>query len=101
MKQMWYNMMQTLRGEIWETYMEWFPAGVSIKPGTVGCRYIDGRGVNMRAVGNLHQLNIRVNTVGYVNPDKPKVLDAETIRIMTRDYQLGLWSEDKIALGLK
>ena len=85
-------MMKTLRGEIWETYMEWFPATVGIKPGTAGCRYIDGREVNMRAVGNLHRMYMQVNTVGHVNPDKPKVLDAETIRIMTRDYQLGLWA---------
>ena len=94
-------MLKTLRGEIWETYMEWFPAGVGIKPGTAGSRYIDGREVNMRAVGNLHQLLIRVNTVGYVNPDKPMRLDAKTVRIMTQDYQLGLWPEDKISLGLK
>ena len=32
---------------------------------------------------------------------KPKVLDAETIRIMTRDYQLGLWGDDFADLGLK
>ena len=94
-------MMKTLRGEIWETYMEWFPATVDIKPGTAGCRYIDGREVNMRADGNQHRMYMQVNTVGHVNPDKPKVLDEETIRIMTRDYQLGLWSEDKISLGLK
>ena len=94
-------MLKTLRGEIWETYMEWFPASMGIKPGTAGCRYIDGREVNMRADGNLHRMYMQVNTVGHINPDKPKVLDAETIRIMTRDYQLGLWSEDKIALGLK
>ena len=94
-------MMKTLRGEIWETYMKWFPATVGIKPGTAGCRYIDGREVNMRADGNLHRMYMRVNTVGHINPDKPKVLDAETIRIVTRDYQLGLWSEDKISLDLK
>ena len=94
-------MLKTLRGEIWETYMEWFPASMGIKPGTAGCRYIDGREVNMRADGNFHRMYMQVNTVGHVNPDKPKVLDAETTRIMTRDYQLGLWSEDKIALGLK
>ena len=55
----------------------------------------------MRTVGNLHRMYMQVNTVGHINPDKPKVLDAETIRIVTRDYQLGLWSEDKISLGLK
>jgi len=83
-------MLKTLRGEIWETYMEWFPATVGNKPGTAGCRYIDGREVNMRVDGNMHRLYMQVNTVGHVNPDKPKVLDAETIRIVTRDYQLGL-----------
>ena len=91
-------MMKTLRGE---TYMEWFPATVGNKPGTAGCRYIDGREVNMRMDSNQHRMYMQVNTVGHVNPDKPKVLDEETIRIMTRDYQLGLWSEDKISLGLK
>ena len=94
-------MMKTLRGEIWETYMEWFPATVGIKPGTAGCRYIDGREVNMRADGNQHRMYMQVNTVGHINPDKPKVLDAETIRIMTRDYQLGLWGDDFSDLGLK
>ena len=93
-------MMKTLRGEIWETYMEWFPATLGIKPGTAGCRYIDGREVNMRVDSNQHWMYMQVNTVGHVNPDKPKVLDAETIRIMTRDYQLGLWGNDFVDLGL-
>ena len=86
---------------VWETYMEWFPATVGIKPGTAGCRYIDGREVNMRTDSNQHRLYMQVNTVGHVNPDKPKVLDAETIRIVTRDYQLGLWGDDFSDLGLK
>ena len=94
-------MLKTLRGEIWETYMEWFPATVGIKPGTAGYRYIDGREVNMRADGNLHRMYMQVNTVGHINPDKPKVLDAETICIMTWDYQLGLWGNDFADLGLK
>ena len=94
-------MLKTLRGEIWETYMEWFPATVGIKPGTAGCRYIDGREVNMRADGNLHRMYMQVNTVGHVNPDKPKVLDTETIKGLTRDYQLGLWGNDFVDLGLK
>ena len=55
----------------------------------------------MRADDNQHRLYMQVQTVGHVNPDKPKVLDEKTIRIMMQDYQLGLWSEDKIALGLK
>ena len=94
-------MLKTLRGEIWETYMEWFPATMGAKPGTAGCRYIDGREVNMRAVDNLHRMYMQVNTVGHVNPDKPKVLDAETIKGLTRDYQLGLWGNDFADLGLK
>ncbi len=94
-------MLKTLRGEIWETYMEWFPAGVGINPGTAGCRYIDGREVNMRAVGNLHRLYMQVNTVGHVNPDKAKVLDEETVKGLTRDYQLGLWGDDFADLELK
>jgi len=94
-------MLKTLRGEIWETYMEWFPASMGIKPGTAGWRYIDGREVNMRADGNQDRMYMQVNTVGHVNPDKPKVLDETTVKGLTWDYQLGLWSEDKIALGLK
>ncbi len=94
-------MLKTLRGEIWETYMEWFPGSMGIKPGTAGYRYIDGREVNMRAVGNLHRLYMQVNTVGHVNPDKPKVLDAETVKGLTQDYQLGLWGDDFADLGLK
>ena len=94
-------MLKTLRGEIWETYMEWFPASMGIKPGTAGCRYIDGREVNMRVDGNQHRLYMQVNTVGHVNPDKPKVLDETTVKGLTRDYQLGLWGDDFADLGLK
>ena len=94
-------MMKTLRGEIWETYMEWFPASMGIKPGTAGCRYIDGREVNIGTDGNMHRLYMQVNTVGHVNPDKPKVLDETTVKGLTRDYQLGLWGDDLTDLGLK
>jgi len=94
-------MLKTLRGEIWETYMDWFPASMGIKPGTEGCRYINGREVNMRADGNLHRMYMQVNTVGHVNPDKPKVLDKTTVKGLTRDYQLGLWGNDFADLGLK
>ena len=94
-------MLKTLRGEIWETYMEWFPASMGIKPGTAGCRYIDGREVNMRTDGNMHRLYMQVNTVGHINPDKPKVLDETTVKGLTRDYQLGLWGDDFADLGLK
>ena len=44
---------------------------------------------------------MKINTVGYVNPDKPVMLDANTVNAQTRDYQLGLWPEDRIYLNLK
>ena len=94
-------MLETLRGEIWNTYMEWSPATVGNKPGMAGCRYIDGREVNMRTDGNQHRMYMQVNTVGHVNPDKPKVLDEKTVKGLTRDYQLGLWGDDFADLGLK
>ena len=42
-----------------------------------------------------------ISTAGYVNPDKPIMLDANTVNVMKQDYQLGLWSEDITALNLK
>ena len=94
-------MMQTLRGEIWETRMDWHPAGFMTPPGTVGKQYYDQREVSMTVNGNMHTFSLKVNTVGYVNPDKPIMLDANTIKSMTQDYQLGLWPEDITALNLK
>ena len=94
-------MMQTLRGEIWETRMDWHPAGFMTPPGTVGKQYYDQREVSMTVNGNMHTFSLKVNTVGYVNPDKPVMLDANTIKSMTQDYQLGLWPEDITALNLK
>ena len=55
----------------------------------------------MTVNGNMHTFSLKVNTVGYVNPDKPGMLDANTIKSMTQDYQLGLWPEDITALNLK
>ena len=94
-------MMQTLRGEIWETRMDWHPAGFMIPPGTVGKQYYDQREVSMTVNGSMHTFSMKINTVGYVNPDKPVMLDANTIKIMTEDYQLGLWAEDRSYLNLK
>ena len=94
-------MMQTLRGEIWETRMDWHPAGFMTPPGTVGKQYYDQREVSMTVNGNMHTFSLKVNTVGYVNPDKPVMLDANAIKSMTQDYQLGLWPEDRIYFNLK
>ncbi len=94
-------MMQTLRGELWETRMDWHPAGFMTPPGTVGKRYYDQREVFMSVNGNMHTFSMTVNTTGYVNPDKPVSLDANTVNVMKQDYQLGLWPEDQSYLNLK
>ena len=94
-------MMQTLRGEIWETRMDWHPAGFMTPPGTIGKRYYDQREVYMSVNGNMHTFSMTVNTTGYVNPDKPIMLDANTVNVMKQDYQLGLWPEDQSYLNLK
>ena len=94
-------MMQTLRGEIWETRMDWHPAGFMNPPGTIGKRYYDQREVYMTVNGNTHTFSMTVSTVGYVNPDKPVAIDDNTVKVRTKDYQLGLWSEDFTYLSLK
>lgn len=94
-------MMKTLCGEIWETRMDWHPASMMLKPGTAGKHYIDNREVRMNVNGNTHSFVMTVNTTGYVNPDRPVNLDDNTISGLQRDYQLGLWSEDRIYLNLK
>ena len=94
-------MMQTLCGEIWETRMDWHPAGFMTPPGTIGKRYYDQREVYMTINGNIHTFSMTISTAGYVNPDKPIMLDANTVNVMKHDYQLGLWPEDITALNLK
>ena len=94
-------MMQTLRGELWETRMDWHPAGFMTPPGTIGKRYYDQREVYMSVNGNMHTFSMTVNTTGYVIPDKPVSLDANTVNVMKQDYQLGLWPEDQSYLNLK
>lgn len=94
-------MMKTLRGEIWETRMDWHPASMMLKPGTAGKHYIDNREVRMNVNSNTHSFIMTVNTTGYVNPDKPVMLDANTVNVMKQDYQLGLWPEDRIYFNLK
>ena len=94
-------MQQTLCGEIWETRMDWHPAGFMTPPGTVGAHYYYQREVYMTINGNIHTFSMTISTAGYVNPDKPIMLDANTVNVMKQDYQLGLWSEDIMALNLK
>ena len=94
-------MLQTLCGEIWETRMDWHPAGFMTPPGTVGTHYYDQREVYMTINGNIHTFSMTISTAGYVNPDKPILLDANTVNVMKQDYQLGLWPEDITALNLK
>jgi len=55
----------------------------------------------MNVNSNTHSFIMTVNTTGYVNPDKPVMLDANTVNVMKQDYQLGLWPEDRIYLNLK
>ena len=94
-------MLKTLCGEIWETRMDWHPAGFMTPPGTVGTYYYDQREVYMTINGNIHTFSMTISTAGYVNPDKPIMLDANTVNVMKQDYQLGLWPEDIMALNLK
>ena len=94
-------MLQTLCGEIWETRMDWHPAGFMTPPGTVGTHYYDQREVYMTINGNIHTFSMTISTAGYVNPDKPIMLDANTVNVMKQDYQLGLWPEDQSYLNLK
>ena len=81
--------------------MDWHPAGFMTPPGTIGTHYYDQREVYMTINGNIHTFSMTISTAGYVNPDKPVLLDDITVSGMTRDYQLGLWEEDRIALNLK
>jgi hypothetical protein len=81
--------------------MDWHPAGFMTPPGTVGTHYYDQREVYMTINGNIHTFSMTISTAGYVNPDKPIILDANTVNVMKLDYQLGLWPEDITALNLK
>ena len=61
-------MLQTLCGEIWETRMDWHPAGFMTPPGTIGTHYYDQREVYMTINGNIHTFSMTISTAGYVNP---------------------------------
>lgn len=82
-------MMQSIKGELWETLRD---NEGGINSGTWGTHYIDGREVNIHVGYGLTNMTITVNKVGYYNPERPLKLDADTIADLTaeakKDYLL-------------
>lgn len=82
-------MMQSIKGELWETFRD---NEGGINSGTWGTHYVDGREVNIHVGYGLTDMTITVNKVGYYNPERPLKLDAETIEDLTaeakKDYLL-------------
>lgn len=75
-------MLKTMRGDIWETLRENVPLLIS---GTWGTRYLDGRTVHMVAGYGLTYFGIQIDTIGYVNPEKPMALTEEQIKDMSAE----------------
>jgi len=75
-------MLQTMRGEIWETIRENTAQLIS---GTWGTRYLDNRTVHMVAGYGLTYFGIQIDNVGYINPEKPMQLSEKTIRELTEE----------------
>ena len=82
-------MMQSIKGELWETFRD---NEGGINSGTWGTHYIDGREVNIHVGYGLTDMTITVNKVGYYNPERPLKLDEDTIADLTaeakKDYLL-------------
>ena len=82
-------MMQSIKGELWETFRD---NEGGINSGTWGTHYIDGREVNIYVGYGLTDMTITVNKVGYYNPERPLKLDEDTIADLTaeakKDYLL-------------
>ena len=82
-------MMQSIKGELWETFRD---NEGGINSGTWGTHYIDGREVNIHVGYGPTDMTITVNKVGYYNPECPLKLDADTIADLTaeakKDYLL-------------
>ena len=97
-------MMQTITGEIWETfypeYSEWYPlySAMGSRSGTFGKHYLDNREVEMYANSTCTQFILNISNEGYVNPDTPKTLSQSEIDFYTKEaknrYCLGLWGLD-------
>ena len=75
-------MMKSIKAELWECLRD--NAGY-LASGTFGTHYIDGREVNIYVKYGLGNMTITVNKLGYVNPEKPRELDAATIADMTKE----------------
>ncbi len=75
-------MMKSIKAELWESLRD--NAGY-LASGTFGTHYIDGREVNIYVKYGLSNMTITVNKLGYVNPETPLKLDAETIADMTKE----------------
>ena len=75
-------MMKSIKAELWECLRD--NAGY-LASGTFGTHYIDGREVNIYVKYGLGNMTITVNKLGYVNPEKPLELDAQTIADMTKE----------------
>ena len=88
-------MMKSIKAELWECLRD--NAGY-LASGTFGTHYIDGREVNIYVKYGLGSMTITVNKLGYVNPEKPLKLDADTIADMTKEaknyYPLAKYSLD-------
>ena len=82
-------MMQSIKGELWETFRD---NEGGINSGTWGTHYVDGREVNIHVGYGLTNMTITVNKIGYYSPERPLKLDAETIADLTagakEDYLL-------------
>ena len=75
-------MLRSIKAELWECLRD--NAGY-LASGTFGTHYIDGREVNIYVKYGLSNMTITVNKLGYVNPETPLKLDAETIADMTKE----------------
>lgn len=94
-------MMQTIRGELWETFYpetsELYPLFSAAAPrsGTFGTRYLDGREAEMYTDYNGTEFVLNISAEGYTDPEKPVVLTADEISAYTKEaknrYCLGLW----------
>ena len=97
-------MMQTICGEIWETFYpetsEYYPLYSAVAPrsGTFGTTYYDNREVEMYTDYNCTKFIMIISSEGHKNPEKPAKLTTEEISLYTKEaknrYCLGLWGLD-------
>ena len=97
-------MMQTITGEIWETFYredsEWYPlySAMGTRSGTFGKHYLDNREVEMYCNSTCTQFILNISNEGYVNPETPKTISQSEIDFYTQEaknrYCLQLWGLD-------